>query len=168
MKTTFIVILYIITFQLLVVEGRSDDILLDQSALFNRNHPEEERHYKFLAPTSIEYIKYVHETEQSMIQGTLAAIRANNDQEKLDDFLNKLEERNQEGNKQVAEFLKSFAEKIDVNDRLFYFSYEKESYRDYGLLVIRDGSIVYRERWGFSSEPGAGLPEMDELEFDDL
>lgn len=135
-------------------------------ALFQEIHPSEAARYEVLAPTSVEYMEYSdndhHETVKSIIQGVR---QCQGNPEKLTKYLDHLEKVNDCTDRQADPEWLRFKEHLRDGDLIVFFKYKEGAYNDFGLLVLRDGSIRYRSVWGWNlsqskSETNAPPPGM--------
>ena len=144
------------------------DPLSDQEGLFRSSNPEDAAHYVVLAPASIEFMKVLREENYHFTKGLINGIRARqDDQEALDTFLDRMERINERG-REEEEYGSDLSARLQPGDRLFFFRFRKDEYRDSGLLVIRNGEIVYRKASATAHAPGAELPDKDEVDIDRL
>jgi hypothetical protein len=145
------------------------DGLPDQAELFRFKHPDLAQFYEVLAPTSLAYILQAEETQYYFVEGLINGMRVRSEQsEETAQFLDRFQKINQDALHENREYVERLGRRIKETDRIFYFKYKRNYYRDFGLLVIRDGNIIFRDRSGYSVMPGTDLPEEAEVNFDKL
>jgi len=116
--------------------------------------------YTTLGEVSPEFLEYIigwhHGTVQAILEGVQAL---KNDPEALTSYLEQLKDL--EGS---IDF--ELIDRLKENDALYFFEFERANYRDYGLIVLRNGKIVYREVWGADTiresrrESKSGMPDL--------
>lgn len=150
-------------------EDSRADLLPDQESLFRMIRPEEAAHYVVLAPASLDFMKFLHEQTYYSTKGLINGVRSRqDDQDALNAFLARMEGVNEKVIKEEKQYRDDLSARLLPGDRLFFFRFQKEAYRDSGLLVIRDGQIVYRAASATAYQPGSELPNDDEVNFDRL
>lgn len=154
MKTTWILILG--TGVALLVSGCRS--LRDEAALFGRKYAKEARYYHLLEPASLEAIKFVEHSHFEAWQGLLDGVEhRKGDPDQLDKYL----QRTRVKYVKIREFFQSENERIEAllkeGGKLYYYEWEKgegdagqeaeTSGFAAGLMVIRDGKIIYTQEF---------------------
>lgn len=126
-------------------------------------HPEESQRYSLLASTSPEFIAYVDELHRDTMSAVIANLeRKKNEPAKLVEYIAYLK-RVQEGLdfRSKPEWV-SITNRIRENDSLYLYDYKQldgdANYSDNGLLILRDGDVVYRRPLGWSKSGTNELP----------
>lgn len=146
---------------LAAVVGCSSAHFHDQAELFRAKHPDLAQGYLVLAPVSAEYIEYIRPDEQVLRSAVIVNLeRAKRDPARIDRWLEYLTRVEARAQKDRAQWI-SVTNRIRKTDSMYFFEYHTRigdaSYGDCGLLVLRDGNIVYRSTFsaGFSGSSNA-------------
>ena len=129
------------------------ELLPDQKVLFQIRHPEEARYYKTLSSTSVETVERYAENFSVELTMLLKTIRERiaADEEDLRMYIDRLIELYDTPDLPMSEEAwRDIRSRLRGTDRVYEFEYARGGYSDYGILVIRDGKIVYRHPFGTS------------------
>lgn len=132
-----------------------------QTDLFSRMHPDDAVAYKVMAPTSVEFIEDMEEDQKGTILALISGVRKRQEDIKaLAAYLDKFEELTKRSDKKNNPDWQCFKRRLRSGDALYYFSYMNGEYKDYGLLVLRRGTIVYRYVWGWFGETSSSATKV--------
>lgn len=116
---------------------------VNQAWLFTQKHPEYANSYTSLSPVSIRYMEMAGEAVSQIVGGILMGVRRYaDDPASLKKFLAEIDEVDY-----AAEFSLRHArlsDRMEAHDSMYYYDYQKDGYRENGIMVIRSGEIVYR------------------------
>jgi hypothetical protein len=119
----------------------------DQADLFRRKHPEEAGGYIVLAPTSVAYIEYEEEDHYGGLDAIVKGVeKRKDDPVALAKYLKYL--KCISVNPCVEPEWQSLRNRLRDGDKMYFFKYKRGAYDDYGLVVLRDGNVIYRSPWG--------------------
>jgi hypothetical protein len=152
---------YWVSLCLALVAGCTGVFYRNQADWFRAKHSDLAQEYSLLAPVSVEYIEYIRPDEQVPIDGVIHNLeRVKTNSAHLDRYLQYLTCVQAAVETDRAQWL-SLTNRIRKTDSMYFFKYKKPVgdayYDDFGMLVLRDGDIVYRSRWGwgFTGSPEA-------------
>jgi len=138
--------------------------------IFHKQHPVEASAYTMLEPTSVAYIEYAMEDQYDTVDAIITGVeRRKDDPAALAEYLQYLK-RCVRVDPRIDPQWKEVKRRLRESDRLYFFKYKSEDYSDFGLLVLRNGNIVYRSPWGWQ-RIGGNADEVfprDGLVVDDL
>ena len=130
-------------------DARSNPI--NQAWLFSEKHPEEAERYLHFSPVSQKWIEDSAEWVSGIISGILDVVEKRiDDPDALREFIK--QERSIDYREIFSMADEGFIDHLQTEDQIFYFDYRDGDYRDDGILVIRDGEIVYRRPFNILHE----------------
>jgi hypothetical protein len=120
----------------------------DEAALFKQKYPERARHYVLLEPQSLHLLIDLERLHKQTVQGIVDAVEKRKENlEELEKYLQRLRQKFS-GAKWYAEYdtIKQILD--EVGGTLYYFKWRCREfnvlYEHDGLMIIRDGEIVWR------------------------
>ena len=171
MRSHLILLSFFLLVPLAVAESETiGRLLADQGEQFRNNNPDEAKFYRVLAPISPDYTLRLVGENHAIVRGLINRLRVepNDLSQRVSDLVDKFETTNDRLLTETREELQSLALLTRETDRWFYFKFARDLYRDSGILVIRNGQIVYRRRYEWSHFPGSELPNDHDVEFNRL
>jgi hypothetical protein len=139
-------------FVLLVINGCRTHTMPNRE-VFAQVYPDEVKHYSLLAPASPEVIEFLESHRQKTIESIISTLdRIKTDPTKLERYIQVLKKIHN-GSPILSEpEWSSFTNRLQKGDSVYFFSYKADnnqdrSYSDCGLLVLRNGHLVYRNPW---------------------
>ena len=153
---------------IIIVSGCAPTATKSPADIYSAHHPFESKHYEMMAPISVEYIEYIAKSHHGSVDAILTGVeKRRNDPKELSYFLEHAKKMNDQALiTNIPEWI-SLRDRLEENDAIYLFKYRIEGYEDFGILVIRDGEIVYRNpeaaSWSTGLKP-EGEFEIDELE----
>lgn len=143
--------------------------------VFARLHPEEAERYTLLAPTSPEFIAYLDGQHRDTISAVISNLeKRKEDPAKLEEYIAYLQRVHAGTDFRSQPEWSSLTNRLQKGDSLYFFEYKRREgdarYSDFGLLVLRDGSVVYRSRegWSMHEDQGRTNAPPDGMEIDRL
>jgi hypothetical protein len=157
---------------LILLAGCAPEQPQSQAELFRKKHPDIARGYLVLAPVSVEYIEHIRPDEQLHLDGVIKNIeKAKGDPTHIDRYLDHLQ-RLRDGRKTERADWVSLTNRIKSTDSMYYFEYKirivGERYDDHGLLILRNGEIIYRSIFGQGFSGGLTEQDVPRATIDDL
>jgi len=157
---------------LILLSGCTRDHSQSEVELFRKKHPDLARGYLVLAPVSVEYIEHIRLDEQVFMDGVIKNLeKAKSDPANIDRYLDYLKRLRDARRTKRADWI-SLTNRIKSTDSIYYFEYEayvvSERYGDYGLLILRNGDVVYRSPFGQSFSGGLTEEDVSQTTLDEL
>ena len=130
------------------------------------------RGYKYLEPASLRLAEYACLQEKYTIQGIIQGIqRRTGNTKAMDKYVNFLKHCVIHSTLCEINDWQNMKRKLRKCDRVYYFEYERRiyggTYSDFGILVIREGNVVFRLPFetSFSSDniSGTEIPGEDDF-----
>lgn len=153
----------------LILTGCTTRPVESQAELFRERGRAEAADYEILAPVSVESMEYFmraqYDTVDAFLDGFAERIH---EPVELQRYLRDLREINESTRLDRDPEWAEFVERVRSGDELYLFEFHRPYRHEFGLLVLRDGEIVFRTVWE-SASPGAlgteGVqdPEVDRL-----
>lgn len=123
----------------------------DEWRRFSRDNSREAKRYHFVEPISPEFLQLVAGEHKSTVEAILSGVERRKDNPQ--DLAKYLEgKKRMDWSLQFNWIDEKAADELKKGGQLYYFKYQKvdqnETYSDFGVLVLREGRIVYRETGG--------------------
>jgi len=165
----------IVAIAFLVVASGCATRYVAHTDVFAHLHPEEAERYTLLSPTSPEHIAYLDSQHRDSMSAVISNLeRRKDDPVKIEEYIGYLKRMYACTDFRSQPEWTSLTNRLQKGDSLYFFKYKQRegeaNYSDYGLLVLRDGNIVYRSRegWGISQPEGQTNAPPQGLEIDRL
>ncbi len=125
--------------------------------------------YEILAPVSVEVMEYFMGVQHDTVDAIVRGIEERLDEpEALREYLRDTREINERTRLASDPDWMEFTERLRPNDRLYLFEFRERYYQDFGLIVLRDGEIVFRTVWESAAPQGMEREILREPEVDRL
>jgi hypothetical protein len=141
----------------------------NQADLFRQSGGGDAADYRILAAISVEAMEYFLAEQYAAVATFLDGIEERlDDPEELQRYLLAIREINERSRLDMDPEWTDFVGRLRPGDELYLFEYRRQYYNDFGLLVIRDGEIVFRTVWESAWPAGMDSERPIESEFDRL
>ncbi len=125
--------------------------------------------YEIRASISVEAMEYFMAVQHDLVAGVLDGIEDRLDEpEELRRYLRDVREINEETRLDRDDEWASFVSRLQEDDALYLFEFREDYYQDFGILVERNGEIVFRTIWESVAPEGFEPESIGETEFDRL
>ncbi len=141
----------------------------NQAGLLPQGSEDDPDDYRILAAVSVEAMEYFHAEQYSAVATFLEGIEERlDDPEELERYLLAVREINERSRLDMDPEWTDFVARLRPDDELYLYEYRRRYYNDFGLMVIRDGEIVFRTVWESAWPSGMDSDRPPEPEFDRL
>ncbi len=141
----------------------------NQAEDFRESGGEEAAAYGTLAPVSVEALEYFLAEQYGAVDAFLEGVEERlHDSLELQRYIRDAREINERARLDTDPDWVDFIRRIRSDDELYLFEYRREYYNDFGLLVLRDGRIVFRTVWDSAWPSGMDAQQIANPEIDRL
>lgn len=113
--------------------------------------------YNLLAPVSCEYIQRIDRSHSDAVYAIIQNVEKRMDEpEALADYLARLKKVISCAGVYESPEWQYLTNGIRQADSMYFFEYSSGPYSDFGLLVLRQGDVVFRWPWGWNMNQSQG------------
>ncbi|MBQ7252020.1 MAG: hypothetical protein IJS32_05395 [Kiritimatiellae bacterium] len=121
--------------------------------------------YEVLEPVSVSFMERMAEQQYDTVDAFISGVGKRMDEpEKLACYLDCIAQMNECNDIRKNPQWRHFKERLRAGDSVCYFDYQNGDYGDFGLLVLRNGKIVYRSKWGAQIRGKEKLPIIEDID----
>ena len=154
---------------ILWLTGCATGSYVNQAEHFQERGGEAAAGYEMLAPVSVEAMEYFFAEQHGAVEAFLDGIEERiHDTVELQRFLRDAREINEQSRLDADPEWRNFVGRLRSGDELYLFEYRRRFYNDFGLLVLRDGKVVFRTVWDSAWPAGLEAEQITEPEIDRL
>ena len=148
--------LMLVSASLFALFGCKSPYFVPHHELFNAQHVEASD-YKLLAPVSCEYIQRIDRDHSDTVFAIIQNVeKRKDDPEALADYLARLKKVSSCADVYESPEWQYLTNGIRQADSMYFFEYSSGSYSDFGVLVLRQGDVVFRWPWGWNMNQPQG------------
>ncbi len=142
---------------------------VNQAQHFRERGGDEAVAYEVLAPVSVEVMEYFFAEQHGAVEVFLQGVEERiHDTVELQRFIRDAREINERARLDADPDWAGFVSRLRDGDELYLFEYRRRYYNDFGLLVLRDGRIVFRTVWESAWPAGLDVDQITDPEIDRL
>ena len=133
-------------------------------AQFRARHPYDARRYELLAPTSVEFIEISSQYELATLSGIRQGIEKRLDSpDELRAYMKTLRKIEEIVDRANDPQWQAFTNRLEPGDALYYYNYRDDKYSEDGLIVLRNGNIVFRKMHSANSTD-RNIEDVDQMQ----